>query len=121
MGLLSYLKPRGRKAKDAEAVPERPPLETVNSTLSSELSEAAKELLTLKVDMMCDYLRQQQLQRRWASDAEDQGVVIKRSRNDFVCSPSELIHDPQSFVHEMRALNVKVRLYCYFSSRPYAN
>jgi len=112
MGLLTYLKPAGRKAKETQATTTSPslplsPLGSPNSTIE-DLSQAAGELLSLKVDMMCDYLRQQQLQRRWASDAEDQGVVIKKARGQFVCSPNELIHDPQSFVHEMRSLNVKV-------------
>jgi len=109
MGLFSYLKPLGRKAKEGAATTTDSSLSHNDSSGTTEdLSQAAGELLTLKVDMMCDYLRQQQLQRRWASDAEDQGVVIKKARGEFVCSPGELIHDPQSFVHEMRSLNVKV-------------
>jgi len=109
MGLFSYLKPSGRKAKEAETPAVcLSPTNTECPGTPADLSQAADELLTLRVDMMCDYLRQQQLQRRWASDAYDQGVVIKKARGDFVCCPTELVHDPQSFVHEMRSLNVKV-------------
>lgn len=61
---------------------------------------------TKKFDIMSDYLRQQQLLRRWATKSADQGVVLKRARSDFVSSPSNLVGG--HFMEAIQAMNVRV-------------
>lgn len=55
------------------------------------------------------YLRQQQLEKRWASDNTTEGVVLKRGKDDFICQPAELPRHIHGFYDEVKKLNVKVR------------
>jgi len=58
---------------------------------------------------MADYLRAQQVSRQW-TDGADQGVVLKRSRGNYICSPVELTYAEDGFMKAVEMLNVQV---CY--------
>lgn len=54
------------------------------------------------------YLRQQQLEKRWADDNSTEGVILKRGKDDFICQPPELPKHINGFYDETKKLNVKV-------------
>lgn len=58
--------------------------------------------------VMINFLRQQQLKKLWANINLDEGVVLKRSKGDFICEPRELSSLPGSFFDQVKRLNVKV-------------
>lgn len=58
---------------------------------------------------MADYLRLQQVSRQW-TDGHDQGVVMKRSRGDYICSPPDLKDKEEGFMRAIEMLNVQVCL-----------
>lgn len=113
MGFLSYLKP----AKDGKKGPPAPlPLQGSTSmamisspasaqTTSSNSTSAVS--LHARWNFMADYLRLQQVSRQW-SDGADQGVVMKRSRGDYICSPPDLALVEEGFMKAVEMLNVQV-------------
>ena len=56
---------------------------------------------------MADYLRVQQVSRHW-TDGNDQGVVMKKSRGNYICSPPELADVEDGFMKAIERLNVQV-------------
>jgi hypothetical protein len=113
MGLISYLKPAkdGKKAPPAAlslasstsiALISSPGLST--STSSSGLSSLSSQA---RWNFMADYLRLQQVSRQW-TDGVDQGVVMKRSRGDYICSPPDLALADDGFMKAVEMLNVQV-------------
>ncbi|KAG9776334.1 hypothetical protein KCU88_g4878, partial [Aureobasidium melanogenum] len=64
----------------------------------------------VKFEVMLLYLRQQQLEKRWADDNSTEGVVLKRGRDDFICQPAELPRHVNGFYDEVKKLNVKVAM-----------
>lgn len=63
----------------------------------------------VKYDVMVSYLRQQQLEKRWAEDSPRQGVVLKKGKDDFICRPAELSAQVGGFFDQVKKLNVKVK------------
>jgi hypothetical protein len=58
--------------------------------------------------VMINFLRQQQLKRLWSDISLGEGVVLKRSKRDFICQPEELSSLPGGFYDQVNRLNVKV-------------
>jgi hypothetical protein len=58
--------------------------------------------------VMINFLRQRQLKRLWSDTNLDEGVVLKRSKGDFICQPEELLSLPGGFYAQVKRLNVKV-------------
>ena len=56
---------------------------------------------------MVTYLHQQQLIRLWASEQLEEGVVLKRGKEDFICCPPDLANAEGGYFDAVRALNVK--------------
>jgi len=124
MGLLSYLKPaKGPQSQGPTAVPRSaPPTAHAMAPLapptmpSGAVTPSSASIYsvkrTKKFDIMSDYLRQQQLLRRWATKSADQGVVLKRARSDFVSSPSSLVGG--HFMEAIQAMNVRVSAFYAF-------
>jgi hypothetical protein len=113
MGLFSYILPKKAKGKKGteDATPQTPALTSPSGfmTPQNELSYEAEKRRTLRFDMMSDYLRQQQIQRGWATaTAEEQGVVLKVGRGEFVSTPAELAGLRGGFKHTIEMLNVRV-------------
>ena len=67
--------------------------------------------MAFKCDIMLKFLRQRQQEKLWARSGDDEGVVLKRAKNDFVCEPSELLMIDDGLYGQIRRLNVKVRLF----------
>lgn len=75
----------------------------------SDLSFSAvpSTMTEVKCEIMIQYLRQRQIEKLWSDGNSTEGVVLKRTKNDFVCQPSELSQQVFGFYDEMRKLNVK--------------
>jgi len=58
--------------------------------------------------VMINFLRQQQLKRLWSDISLGEGVVLKRSKSDFICQPEELSSLSGGFYDQVKRLNVKV-------------
>jgi len=139
LGLKSYLQPG--KAKKAKAVEEKHNAPTMvndptllapsfpptpgfsgmstpgfgsrpGSVFNGEVGRGAIEMNDMKCDVMANYLHQQQQERMWTAEAEDEGVVLKKSRGQYTCCPSDLADNPYGFAKAIEMLNVKVRSSC---------
>ncbi len=58
--------------------------------------------------VMVNFLRQRQLKKLWSDTNLEEGVILKRSKGDFVCQPEELAYVPSGFFEQVQRLNVKV-------------
>lgn len=79
---------------------------TSKSNVGSGLS--AIDFHEMKCDIMATYLRQQQQERMWTQEAEDEGVVLKKSRGQYTCCPSDLAENPNGFAKAIEMLGVRV-------------
>lgn len=62
----------------------------------------------VKCEVMIQYLRQRQIEKLWTDGNPNEGIVLKRAKNDFVSQPPELAQQVFGFFDEIRKLNVKV-------------
>jgi len=77
--------------------------------MSSAVSIADSSFHDLKCDIMVEYLHQQQEQLRWTTPGGyDEGVVMKRSRDAYICCPPELEQIQGGLRDHVQTLNVKV-------------
>lgn len=132
LGLRSYLQPG--KTKKGEAAEEKhndptstnKPVPMIPSfTPTSNLSESAfgsgatsksngesglsaVDLSEMKCDIMANYLRQRQQERMWTQEAEDEGVVLKKSRGQYTHCPPDLSENPNGFAKAIEMLGVRV-------------
>ena len=58
--------------------------------------------------VMINFLRQRQLKKLWSDTNLEEGVILKRSKGDFICQPDEMSHVPGGFFDQVQKLNVKV-------------
>jgi hypothetical protein len=64
---------------------------------------------SVKCDIMAKFLRQRQLEKMWSYSAnEEEGVILKRAKDDFICQPRSLIGVRDGFYEQIVRLNVKV-------------
>ena len=63
---------------------------------------------SFKCNIMVKFLRQRQLEKLWSNSDIEEGVVLKRAKNDFVCAPSELLFAQAGLFEQVKRLNVKV-------------
>lgn len=63
----------------------------------------------VKCEVMIQYLRQRQIEKLWTDGNPNEGVVLKRAKNDFVAQPPELAQQVFGLFDEIRKLNVKVK------------
>jgi len=68
------------------------------------------ELLDMRTNVMCNWLFQQQLEKQWIVDKTTEGIIMKKTRDDFVCCPRELPTTSRELFDAVKRLNVKVRL-----------
>lgn len=126
MGLKSYFTPQklqqnpGNKPADAvpPAIPPVPPvpLSEINTPsnitpwTSRPSSMAGVEMSDTRCEIMVSWLHQQQIEKTWFDGrAKDQGVVIKRSKGDYVSCPENVADEPDGFRRAIELLNVRVR------------
>jgi hypothetical protein len=60
------------------------------------------------MDIMCNWLHQQQVEKMWSTNAEEEGVMLKRAKGDYTCCPEDLRSNPEGFFEAVLNLNVKV-------------
>jgi hypothetical protein len=65
-------------------------------------------ILDIKADMMVNWLHQQQVERLWSRALPGEGVVLKKARDKFSCSPSSLRNEKNGFYDNVVAMNVRV-------------
>ncbi|KIW10772.1 hypothetical protein PV08_10071 [Exophiala spinifera] len=63
-----------------------------------------------KCDIMIKFLRQRQKEKLWSNNDTEEGVVLKRAKNDFICQPSELLFARNGLFEQISCLNVKVAM-----------
>ena len=73
-------------------------------------NSALEEIIDIKCDVMVNWLHQQQLESMWSTGGPGEGVVLKKTRDNFTCCPSELAEYRGEFFDAIRALNVRVGL-----------
>ena len=57
---------------------------------------------------MVNYLHQQQLEHMWSDGTPGEGVILKKSRDQYTSCPAELSQYEGGFFDAARKLNVKV-------------
>lgn len=72
-------------------------------------NSSTPELRDLKADMMCNWLHQQQLEKMWSTNGIDEGVMLKKAKEDYRCAPEDLRSRPDGFFAAVQRLNVKVK------------
>ncbi|KAL9624573.1 MAG: hypothetical protein Q9160_001237 [Pyrenula sp. 1 TL-2023] len=116
MGFLNYLKPGGKAKAEVneKAAPNSSNASTDESKRSSSAVNRSNRPVSsyplgdmVKHDVMITHLYQQILQRMWVSDQFEEGIVLKRSRDDFLCLPADLREHRAGLYDAIRALNVR--------------
>jgi hypothetical protein len=133
-GLKSYFLPAGRKGRDGKngasesqlapgEMTTTPPQGSLNtprrnsptrSRRSSQYPQgdfrnsAIEEVLDIKSDVMVNFLHQQQMERLWTSHMPSEGVVLKKSRGNYTCSPDILRREIGGLFDQVVTMNVKV-------------
>jgi len=98
---------RAESSHDSESVG-RPPVFTAESVdLRSTIITGTE---AFKYDIMVKHLRQRQLDKAWSHGPFEQGVVLKRGKDDFICKPADLLSVPDGFYEQIARLNVKVAM-----------
>jgi hypothetical protein len=57
---------------------------------------------------MVSWLYSQQEEKLWNTGGMEEGVMLKKSRGEYTCSPADLADEPNGFYASIQALNVKV-------------
>jgi hypothetical protein len=65
----------------------------------------------MKTEIMCNYLHQQQLKKMWANGSREEGVLLKKSKDDYTCCPSDLQLQRNGLLDAVKKLNVRVCKY----------
>jgi hypothetical protein len=133
-GLKSYFHAVGKKGRDGkngnletQAAPlemtTTPPQSSLNVPRRSSLTHsrrssqypqgdfrnsAIEEVLDIKSDVMVNFLHQQQMERLWTSHMPSEGVVLKKSRGNYACSPDILRREIDGLFDQVISMNVKV-------------
>lgn len=72
-------------------------------------NSSTPDLRDLKADMMCNWLHQQQIERMWTTNGLEEGVMLKKAKDDYKCAPEDLSSRSDGIYDAVRRLNVKVR------------
>jgi len=134
-GLKSYFYPAGKKEQDGKknrASETQPaPVEMTTTPTQGSLNissrnslthshhpsqypqgdfrnSAIEEVLDIKSDVMVNFLHQQQMERLWTSHMPTEGVVLKKSRGNYTCSPDILRREIGGLFDQVVTMNVKV-------------
>jgi hypothetical protein len=71
----------------------------------------AVQIMDMKADVMTNWLYQRQQERIWIFDGWDEGVLLKKARDDYVCCPENLAQHRNGFYDSIKKLNVKVSVH----------
>ena len=69
-----------------------------------------EEINDIKCEVMVNWLHSQQEEKLWTAGEDEEGVVLKKSRGMYTCSPADLADEPAGFFQAVQALNVKVAM-----------
>jgi hypothetical protein len=65
----------------------------------------------MKTEIMCNYLHQQQLKKMWSNGSHEEGVLLKKSKDDYTCCPPDLQLQRNGLFDAVKKLNVRVCRY----------
>lgn len=71
-------------------------------------NSTTEEINDIKCEVMVNWLHSQQEERLWTSGEGEEGVVLKKSRGMYTCSPADLAEEQAGFFQAIQALHVKV-------------
>ena len=71
-------------------------------------NSSTPDINDMKTEIMCNYLHQQQLKRMWSNGSLDEGVILKKSREEYTCCPSDLQLQANGLCDAVKGLNVRV-------------
>lgn len=71
-------------------------------------NSTTEEINDIKCEVMVNWLHSQQEEKLWTSGEEEEGVVLKKSRGMYTCSPADLAEEQAGFFQAVQTLNVKV-------------
>lgn len=74
-------------------------------------NNAKEEINDIKCDMMVNHLYSQQMELLWTAGGHDEGVLLKKSRGQYACCPSDLESEPSGFFKAVQMLNVRVSIF----------
>ena len=67
------------------------------------------DLNDMKAEIMCNYLHQQQMKKMWSNGGQEEGVILRKSREEYMCCPTDLQAQKNGLFDAARKLNVRVR------------
>ena len=129
MGLKSYFVPQkptqDSNIEDAEVVPsnktdEGPAPSSGANTQNNSTPWTSRpasfvtdeEMSDTRCEIMVSWLHQQQIEKTWFDGrASDEGVVLKKSKDEYACCPENLADEPNGFCTAVEMLNVRVSLH----------
>jgi hypothetical protein len=76
-------------------------------------NQTVEEINDIKCDVMVNWLHSQQEEKLWFAGEEEEGVLLKKSRGAYTCSPKDLAEEQNGLFAAVRALNVKVSMTCF--------
>ena len=71
-------------------------------------NNALAKIVDMKIEMMCNWLFQQQLEKMWSSGRDDEGVILKKSRGDYIACPKDLQAKENGIAEAVSKMNVRV-------------
>lgn len=77
--------------------------------------------MDMKAEVMANWLYHRQQEKMWTYGGSDEGVILKKARDDYVSCPSELLQHRNGFYDSVRKLNVKVCTLLMYCGRPEAD
>ncbi|EXJ84976.1 hypothetical protein A1O3_05651 [Capronia epimyces CBS 606.96] len=111
-GSLKTLSPatediRPSSSSDSGAIKVGPSQKHIFGTDGDFRNSSTPELRDLKTDMMCNWLHQQQLEKMWSTNGLEEGVMIKKAKDEYKCAPEDLRSRPDGLFDAVKKLNVK--------------
>jgi hypothetical protein len=68
-----------------------------------------EEMSDTRCEILVSWLHQQQIEKTWFDvRADDEGVVLKKSKGEYVCCPEHVGEAQHGFCRAIEALNVRV-------------
>lgn len=65
----------------------------------------------MKTEIMCNHLHQQQLKKMWSNGSHEEGVLLKKAKDDYTCCPPDLQLQRNGLFDAVKKLNVRVCRY----------
>jgi hypothetical protein len=71
-------------------------------------NQTSEEINDIKCEVMVNWLHSQQEEKLWISDGQEEGVVLKKSKGMYTCSPIKLETEVNGLFKAIQEMNVKV-------------